>query len=583
MIAETHAKGMAIDRQQAALEIIQQQFAEINSHGHLKLNLSGPGLFAVHSRSLIRDESQWLSALSSIAIMLILLLAYRSWRITILAALPLTTAMLAGSCITGLVFGELHGITLAFGITLLGITIDYPIHLFSHLKKDEKAAASLQRIWPTIRIGVITTCIGYMVMATTDFRGLNQLGLFTIAGLIAGALCTRWLLPRLMAERWQLDSGKSVTLPSSATQLLTTLLLVAGSGSLLYLTTHQNSIWQDNLSSMSALPKQLLQLDREMRSQLNAPELSHLIILHAPNLETALQRAETLESDLNKLVNKQAIGGFDLASRYLPSRQKQQQRQAALPSADQLNQALKQALEGEPFRQGLFNPFLQAVADSQKLQPLKLGQLAESMIASQLGNLINREGGEWFLLVPLYGVESAAAVRQLIQQTDEPSVRYLQLGEEGRAMVIGFREEILSKIGWGVMAMTLLLLVGLRSPSTTLRVLLPVLLAITLTVALLVFLGQKLTIFHLVALMLVVGIGIDYALFFSRKEASHEDEWRTFHALVVCALSTSTVFTILASSEVPVLNAIGMTTAIGIVISFITSMVLSRRITTQPS
>jgi predicted exporter len=85
----------------------------------------------------------------------------------------------------------------------------------------------------------------------------------------------------------------------------------------------------------------------------------------------------------------------------------------------------------------------------------------------------------------------------------------------------------------------------------------------------------QLTIFHLVALMLVVGIGIDYSLFFSRQEASTEDSRRTFHALAVCALSTSSVFAILASSAIPVLNAIGLTTAIGVIVSFLAAMVLS--------
>ena len=577
LIAETHAEGMAMDDQQRALDAIQRQLAEVDSSGQLKLHVTGPGLFAVHSRELIRGESKLLSILSSIAIVLILLLLYRSLRVTFLAALPLITAMLAGSCVTGLLFGELHGITLAFGITLLGVTIDYPIHLFSHLKKDESAADSLQRIWPTLRMGVLTTCVGYMVMATTDFRGLNQLGVFTIAGLIAGALCTQLLLPRLMGQGWQLKSGKMVGLIRHPGQWPARVLLLLGLCSMLYLSTQQNVIWQDDLSSMSALPKELLQLDREMRSQLNAPELSHLIILHDPDIEKALQRAEQLELGLNELVESQAIAGFDLATHYLPSQQRQRLRQDALPLAAELNSNLQLALQGTPFRSALFEPFLQEMESARGLQPLELAQLTESVVGQPLENLLNQESEKWFILVPLYGVNSASAISQLMQQVGDPSMRYLQLGEEGKRMVTSFREEIFSRIGLGVVAMSLLLLLGLKSVRQTLLVLLPVVLAVTLTISLLVLLGQKLSIFHLVALMLVVGIGIDYSLFFSRKEASDEDEWRTFHALVVCALSTSTVFSILASSEVPVLNAIGLTTAIGVVMSFLASMLLARQ------
>ncbi len=577
LIAETAAKGMEIDRQQQLLELIEQQFQQVNKRGQLTLQLSGSGVFAVQSRELIRSESKWLSMISSAVIMLILLLAYRSPRVTILAALPLITAMLVGSCTVGLLFGELHGITLAFGITLLGVTIDYPIHLFSHLKKDETALQGLMRIWPTLQMGVITTCIGYLVLATTGFRGLSQLGVFTMGGLLAGALCTRWLLPKLMRKGWQLTINIGMPRMPRLSRLLARLLVLAGGCSLLFVFIQPTSIWQDDLSSMSALPKQLLRLDQEMRMQLNAPEVGHLIILHAPALEALLQQAEGLESRLEGLVKSHAIAGFNLASHYLPSHKRQLERRAALPPDRHLKNNLEQALKAYHFRSGLFIPFLQGVAAAQQLQPLELKQLSETSAGQPLANLVMKEGGEWFLLVPLYGVNNPVAVGQRITAINDASIRYLQLGEESKRMVVGFREGIFSRIGWGVAAMTLLLLMGLKSVRSVLKVLLPVLLAVTLTVALLVLMGVALSIFHLVALMLVAGIGMDYSLFFNRQEVSEEDGRRTFHALVVCAVSTTVVFTILAQSEIPVLSAIGLTTAVGIVGSFVASMLLARQ------
>ncbi len=577
LVAETWAKGIAMESQQQAVDAIRQQFHAIDSSGQLTLQLSGPGLFAVHSREVIRSEVKLLSMIASAAIVVILLLAYRSLRIVILAALPLMSAILAGSCLAGLLFGELYGITLAFGITLLGVTIDYPIHLFSHLKKSESASQSLMRIWGTLRMGVVTTCTGYLVMAATDFRGLSQLGVFTIGGLLAGALTTRFLLPRLMRDGWELALGKGACRVPQPGRLPARLLFAAGFCSLLFLFVQSTPVWQDDLASMSALPKELLDLDREMRRQLNVPEVSHLIVLHAQDLESALQRAERLEQGLDGLVDSQAIAGFNLASNYLPSRKRQLARQAALPSGEQLSANLEQALINYRFRNALFTPFLQDVATARTLQPLGLEQLAETQAGRQLAELIHREGDAWFLMAPLYGVENPSAIRQLITEAGDASIRYLQLGEEGKRMVIGFREGIFSMIGWGVLAMVCLLLIGLKSIRSALLVLLPVLLAVTLTIALLLLLGEMLTIFHLVALILVVGIGIDYSLFFGRQEASEEESRRTFHALVVCATSTTTAFAILATSEIPVLSAIGLTTAIGVVGSFVAAMVFARQ------
>lgn len=100
-----------------------------------------------------------------------------------------------------------------------------------------------------------------------------------------------------------------------------------------------------------------------------------------------------------------------------------------------------------------------------------------------------------------------------------------------------------------------------------LHVVLPVTSAIAVSVAVLHVSGERLTLFHLTALLLVLGIGIDYSLFFTRREASTERR-QTGHALRVCAISTLTVFGILAFSSLPVLHAIGLTVFIGVLASY---------------
>ncbi|NIQ59077.1 MAG: xanthomonadin transporter, partial [Gammaproteobacteria bacterium] len=89
------------------------------------------------------------------------------------------------------------------------------------------------------------------------------------------------------------------------------------------------------------------------------------------------------------------------------------------------------------------------------------------------------------------------------------------------------------------------LVIGLRSLGRALRVLVPGLIGVLVAVALLRMAGEALSLFHLVSLLLVVGIGIDYGLFFSRDDRDPSTRGRTFHGLAVCALSTVAVFGIL--------------------------------------
>jgi predicted exporter len=103
------------------------------------------------------------------------------------------------------------------------------------------------------------------------------------------------------------------------------------------------------------------------------------------------------------------------------------------------------------------------------------------------------------------------------------------------------------------------------------RVLTPVFAAVMIELGVLVLLGQRLTLFHLVSLLLVVGIGLNYALFFNRPQGS-----RTLTALLVCGMTTISAFGCLAFSATPVLHAIGLTVALGAVLSLVTTAAMSR-------
>jgi predicted exporter len=182
----------------------------------------------------------------------------------------------------------------------------------------------------------------------------------------------------------------------------------------------------------------------------------------------------------------------------------------------------------------------------------------------------------WLVMVPLSRVKDAEHLVNRLQE-QLPAARYINLRTETSQLVAGFRLEIGERIVWGVTLMLLVLGIGLKSVTQAMRTLLPVFLAIVITMGLLTWSGTPLTLFHLISLMLVLGIGIDYSLFFGRVEQDPVERLHTLHGLVICMLSTSIVFALLGSSELPVLQAIGQTVAVGVVISFLASYSLARR------
>src|SRR6185437_1266230 len=184
LLVQTRAAGSDTDAQQAACEAIRRAFAQVvaglpgSGGARLRLLMSGPPVMAVTSRDIIKSEVVRLSSISTALIALLLLAVYRSLPALVLTLVPVASGALAGVAAVALGFGAVHGITLGFGVTLIGEAVDYSIYLYI-----QRGGEFESRVWPTIRLGMLTSICGFAALLPSAFPGLAQLGLYSIAGL----------------------------------------------------------------------------------------------------------------------------------------------------------------------------------------------------------------------------------------------------------------------------------------------------------------------------------------------------------------------------------------------------------------
>ncbi|MGF1527445.1 MAG: MMPL family transporter, partial [Candidatus Competibacterales bacterium] len=574
LVAEIRGSPFDADRQrrvlaaiEAALAGAKAQVANVEPRAlEVELTLSGPLVIAAHTRDTIRREAQFWSAIACGAVILLLWGLFRSLPIVALSTIPMASAVAAGAAATGLVFGQLYGLTLAFGVTLLGIAIDYPLHLFAHRRPGETGARCMARIWPTLRLGALTTALGYSAMLDTRFEGLAQLGVFAIAGLAAATAANRWVLPALLDISPVHNNGRLLALGGWSAPLpppkVRWILLGTALLGLLATALVTPPRWSDDLAALSPVPTHLATQDRQLRRALGAADPVHLVAVTARDPEAALVASEGVMATLEAQVAKGHLQGFDAAARYLPSQARQASRQAALPPGDQLMAALERATAALPLDAETFAPFLAAVAKARTTAPLDLGDLPEA-VAPRVTSLLFPRGEEWVALLPLVGLERPTAVAQALARAHPTTARLLDLKGETEALVADFRRATLERTALGAGLIVAVLGVGLGGLIPLAAVLTPVVLAVALTVAALGWLGQALSLFHLVSLLLVLGIGLDYSLFF-RRGGKAEERRRTAAAVGLCGASTLLVFGLLALSAVPVLQAVGSTVILGV-------------------
>jgi predicted exporter len=582
-LVQTAAKGFDLDAQQANLGLIEQAFAEAREEAGAEgavLRLSGPAVFAVRSRDTIRGDVERLSLAAAALVAGLLFAVFGSARIVATAFLPVATGILAGVAAVALGFGAVHGITLGFGVTLIGEAVDYAIYFFGQRRAGEPPERALAGIWPTLRLGTIVSVASYCAMLLSGFAGLAQLGAFSVVGLVAAAAATRWVLPAAAGRKVASPRGVAIAsalprLRMSAGARLAALVLVAGVAALVV--ARHAPIWDDDLARLNPISAADRNLDQRLREGLGAPDARWLLMVAAASEEEALEACEALEAPLAELVRAKAIAGFESPARALPSRRTQLARRDALPDEARLRERLRTVVAASPFRPGMFEPFVRDVAATKAAPLLDRARLRGTAFGLRVDSLLVERDGRWYAFLPLRGLEDPAALADRVATLGVRDVSLLDIRVESAALLGAYREQTLALWGVGLGLIVAVLFVHLRSATRVLRVVGPIAAAVAAAIAILLAAGDKLTLFHLVATLLVVGVGSNYALFFERASADEAERRATAFAVMVCAATTIVVFALLAASHVPVLRMIGSTVAVGASLSLLFSAFIARQ------
>ncbi|VAW92610.1 FIG021862: membrane protein, exporter [hydrothermal vent metagenome] len=578
LVAAVDINGADINKQQWAINKINLDFNAIHT-ANLDIVISGMGVFAVQAREKIKSDSKRVSLIASVAVLLLIFWAFRSLWYVFLTGLPLFSAILGGIVATQLIFNSVHGITLAFGLTLIGVALDYPVHVFSHLTNNENIRKSIKNIWPTLRLGVLTTCLGFFALTQTNFSGLAQLGVFAISGLLTAAIITRFVLPVLLQLKANkvnvIVPGWVVTLSSYGVSFKLSFVMISFVAvSILFLIFPIK--WESDLAKLSPISVEQFKIDAQLRRQLNTDDLVNVAVVRGDNSNDVIYKTEKLKNFLNSLVERHLITGFRAPDQLLPSIETQLLRQKNLPEKTQLESMVFAATQNSPFRKNSFAAFIKDVDASRELAPLTMLQLKGTLLAKQLSPMLLQTNDAWLGIVRFIGVKDSAALEQAIRQLNNSAVSFVNIKKASQSIIDEFRNEAINLIGIGLLVIFITLLVSLKDSRRLTRVSFTVAMAIAFDILLLNVFGQALSLFHLVSLLLVLGLGLDYSLFFTRQSEDRAAREKTVYGILVCFGSTALVFGMLATSSIPVLSAIGLTVFLGVSLSFLFAILFSR-------
>ena len=611
MLLQTQAQGSDLDAQEAAHLVISRSFNQAKSAlgqtaNQASMKYSGPGVFAVNARDTIKSEAARLSILGTVLVLGLLWLIYRSVTTLFLGMIPVVTGAIAGIAAVQLGFSSIHGMTLGFGITLIGEAVDYAIYLFvqytprSHEQsQNELQSTPTPTFWPTIRLGVLTSIFGFSTLLFSGFTGLAQLGLFSIAGIVVAASVTRYVLPVLLPVNFSVRQPKKLGFfLSSLTQKLSRLrwstTLVIGVA-LLTLGLNWSTLWSVELGGLSPVSEAAQKLDAELRAEMGAPDTSMLIVLKARTSESALQQSELVSARLKSLVDTGVLGGFQAPTNYLPSQRIQIARLANIPDEPELRARMAEALQTLPLKIDKLEAFFADTAKAKKSKPLTRDALDRTSLSLGVDSLLSQSAnapGQWTALIALQpliikgnpqtlSVKTIRDALQSVPLTGGQALHVIEIKTEATDLYKAYLDEAILLTAAGFVCILTLLFASLRSVARVVRVVTPLLASVSIVAASLVIFKGSLNLLHLVGLLLIIAIGSNYALFFDQRSKMNLAKTSIFNdhnmlcSLFFANLTTVLGFGLLAFSSVPVMSAIGMTVGTGTFLALVLSAVFA--------
>lgn len=546
--------------QQRVPQLIQLE-KEIAQRYQVKLLHTGTLFYATYGTESAEGEISTIGIGSLLGIILLLLLVYRSALPLVLALLSISCGLLVAFVVTILVFGKVHIFSLVFGASLIGVSIDYAFHFLTERlmhSKNWNANVALKQIINAISLGLLTSVIGYIGLFAAPFPGLQQLALFSVVGLISAYLTVVLCYPTLAKKASTCKQPKLAILKSWLylwKNNYVRFLLPSGLFLLALLGLTQIH-FDDDIRQLQAMPSELKQQETTIKSITGVGNNQRLLLLRAESEEALLQRLEDLSLTLTRWKSEKLIVNFQSIDQFIPSLETQQANYQLVKSLH--------ATQGERLAKTL--NMIDPITFSAAFSPLTIDQYLGSSVSKPLGFLwLGEVEGQYATVIVLSEVSNLALVDTYV--AEHLDLTTLDKASEISTIFAHYRLFI-GKMLIAVYLLISLLLIWRYGVNLAFKVLAPPFIAGLVALAITVVFAIPITIFNLLALLLVLGIGIDYTLFFAEQKAGVNTE-NTLLAITLSSITTLLSFGLLALSETQAIHGFGVTVFTGIVVAWL--------------
>jgi hypothetical protein len=568
----------------------------------VKVSFTGAHPIAMAESKVLRFDMQSSFFSSLILVLILFFYTYRRWITLLFAGLPLIGGIQLTMGIASITLGSLNILTSAFAAILVGLGIDFAVHIYDRYHQERASGEDISSAIETtltqtgrgIWTGAFTTIFAFVVLFFSRVQGIVELAFLVSVGLLCALLCIYFVLPSFLVwidrrkkpypyKPLQTFKFKNLSSFLERNPLLSFFLLIGITAFFLFF-AFRIEVERD---FRNLRPKEIesLQVFERMAKAFGGRKLEAITIHEGKELPSLLQKEEEVVRVFEKYQKDGKIDSFLSLSHFIFSPEKQKKVISAIQESIDLEKVRKQLikeLKENGFEVSGFQPFLQGLEElkrgNEKIYPSEtlIASLNQGPLKKGLENLFVKKGERYKIVSHLYYQKGKLSLDQLEKELRGVSITGPEKVESEILRIV--KEDLFFLTPIAFLIVLLMVFLHFRKWSTTLFTLMPLVMGLTWMVGAMTLFGIRIHFVNAVILPMIIGMGIDNSVHLMQRylegggnDADHALR-NTGRAMAMCSLTTMLGFGSLATARYQALSSMGWVTILGMGFCLMTAL-----------
>ena len=533
----------------------------------------GAALVAVANAQQIKKDIKFTAGIAVALLLLILIFFYKKWTVPLILFLPTIFGGLLSIAFLYLIRTKISAISLGIGSVLLGVTLDYALHILTHIRNNNSVQKLYKEVAPSILMSSLTTASAFLCLLFLRSQALQDLGIFAAVSVLGSSIFALLFIPQVYKTTLKKQKNNTVLDQIARYTIHKKKWGLAIIGILLITSifTYDKVVFNQDITKLNFEPPHLIEARERLDALTNINSKSIYLATYGNTHEEVLQANDSLYTALQGLKNNDKIVGFSSIAALVRSEKLQKERIKRWQdfwTADRrisIQEHLVASGNQLGFKPNTFSQFYTLLGS--EFQPLAITDYA-GISSFTIDDYIATED-DFTTITTLIKVDSANAKLVDAAFEDRPQTLLINRQRMNETFLGNLKNDFNRLIGYSIIVIFLILLLFYRSLSLTLVTGIPILITWFLTIGIMGLLHIEFNIFNIIISTFVFGLGVDYCIFITNGLLA---EYRTGEqslpthktSILLSVITTILGVGVLIFAKHPALYTISLVSLIGI-------------------